>query len=122
MQASSPWDDWNLDQTFFIEFDRWQTEHPTRKLDRIVDDIRRVLERSDVKDLAELLPSGPIPLPLKGLVLALANLLRLGAVSTFALRYLNAFSEGKENAENKFNEEKGAFVCKRDFGLDFQSV
>ena len=85
MQAISPWDDWNLDQTFFTEFEKWQREHPTKRLDQILNNIQSTLERNDVKDLVELLPGGPIPVPLKGLVLALANLVKLGIVRIFVL-------------------------------------
>lgn len=73
---SAPWESWELDATFFSALSRWTLEHPESSLDRVLDRLCQAIEHG--QGLLEVIPDGPFPA--RGLVKALAHLLKLGKV------------------------------------------
>ena len=71
-----PWEDWKLDEDFFRAMICWNLTHPDRKLDRVLDNICLAIDSS--KALFDVIPDNPFPA--RGLVLALAHLVKLGTV------------------------------------------
>lgn len=78
-KQTRPWEAWELDERFFQALSQWTSNNPEMTIDRVLDKIRDGLENS--KDLLGLIPDSPFPA--RGLVTALAYLLRLGVVSFF---------------------------------------
>lgn len=77
--ASPPWVHWKLDKTFFETLSQWTIDHPETTLDRVLDRIRSAIDNG--QGFLDLVPDSPFPA--RGLVGALAHLIKLGAVSYF---------------------------------------
>lgn len=75
-----PWDAWDLDPAFFAALSRWTAAHPESTLDRVLEKICIGIDNG--KDLLVLVPDSPFPA--RGLLGALAYLVKLGAVSRFS--------------------------------------
>jgi hypothetical protein len=74
--ASPPWDDWDLSPKFFAALSRWTHDHPETSLDRLLKDICVGIENSG--EFMSFIPDSPFPA--RGLIQALASLVKLGAV------------------------------------------
>ncbi|KAG6816851.1 hypothetical protein H0H87_002337 [Tephrocybe sp. NHM501043] len=72
-----PWEAWKLDKTFFRTLAQYNASHPETTLDCVLDGIRTGLENH--QPLFNLIPDAPFPA--RGLVGALAHLIKLGVVS-----------------------------------------
>jgi hypothetical protein len=71
-----PWDPWEIDPKFVKLLSRWNDDHPESTLERVFDKINTGLENA--QPLFELIPDNPFPA--RGLVTALAHLVKLGLV------------------------------------------
>lgn len=71
-----PWDDWDLDPIFFSALSRWTRKHPESSLDHIFDNICVGIDMGN--DLLQIIPNSPFPA--RGLIGALAHLVKLGVV------------------------------------------
>ncbi|KAG6864414.1 hypothetical protein C0991_009685, partial [Blastosporella zonata] len=69
-----PWEDWKLDKTFFRSLSLYTSRHPETRLDRVLNNICDGLEEH--KTLFDLLPDNPFPA--RGMIGALAHLVKLG--------------------------------------------
>jgi hypothetical protein len=74
--AVPPWDPWEIDPQFVQALSEWSHEHPESTLERVFDKINTGLENA--QPLFELIPDNPFPA--RGLVTALAHLVKLGLV------------------------------------------
>ena len=74
----APWEAWTLDQQFLSDVYNWNIAHPENTFHRMVKRISTSIEKHDV--LFELVPDGPIPI--RGVVQAVAHVVKLGAVNT----------------------------------------
>ncbi|KAF8064413.1 hypothetical protein FPV67DRAFT_221251 [Lyophyllum atratum] len=76
---SPPWENWELDANFLGALDRWTHANPESSLDRV---LRRVcLLIDEGREFFEVIPDGAFPA--RGLVKALAHLVKLGHVRKY---------------------------------------
>lgn len=87
-QARPSWEEWDLDEKFLTSLSRYSKKHPEQKLDRILFSIYQALENG--KDLFEVIPENPFPA--RGLVKALACLIKLGITVTRAKQNVYDFT------------------------------
>ena len=71
-----PWGVWDLDPKFFQALSRWTRDHPESSLDRVLSRICAGIDNGET--FMQLIPDSPFPA--RGLLGALAHLVKLGAV------------------------------------------
>ncbi|KAG6907799.1 hypothetical protein DXG01_007338 [Tephrocybe rancida] len=84
-----PWDAWKLDKGFLSNLAQYNTKHPDTTLDHVLDGIRFGLEAH--QPLFSLIPDSPFPA--RGLVGALAHLIKLGVTVHRARASVRDFAE-----------------------------
>ncbi|KAF9465614.1 hypothetical protein BDZ94DRAFT_327325, partial [Collybia nuda] len=87
--APAPWPEWDLDPKFFTALTRWTLKNPERSLDKILDNICVFINKTD--NFLALVPDNPFPA--RGLVCALAHLIRLGVTISKANREVQQFAK-----------------------------
>ncbi|KAG6816563.1 hypothetical protein H0H87_004923 [Tephrocybe sp. NHM501043] len=71
-----PWERWELDATFLNALSEWTTTNPGFTLAHILEHANLAIDQG--RDLVDLIPDSPFPA--RGLVKALMQLVKLGAV------------------------------------------
>jgi hypothetical protein len=79
-----PWDPWEIDPKFVKALSKWDRDNPENTLERVFDKINTGLENA--QPLFDLIPDSPFPA--RGLVTALAHLVKLGLVCQSSFIYL----------------------------------
>src|ERR1700691_1214252 len=74
--SPTPWDSWELDPTFFRALSQWTLDHPESSLDRVLEYVCVGIDEG--KEFLQLVPNSPFPA--RGLIGALAHLVKLGVV------------------------------------------
>ncbi|KAG6815424.1 hypothetical protein H0H87_002028 [Tephrocybe sp. NHM501043] len=83
-----PWENWNIDAIFLANLDRWATNNPETSLDQVW---RRVCDAIDQgREFFEVIPDGAFPA--RGIVKALAHLVRFGKTIALANMEVHAFA------------------------------
>ncbi|KAG6908666.1 hypothetical protein DXG01_003760 [Tephrocybe rancida] len=72
--SPTPWETWKLDKTFFTDLSLYTSRHPETRLDRVMDKVRDGLETH--RALFDAVPDNPFPA--RGMIIALAHLVKLG--------------------------------------------
>ncbi|KAF9456289.1 hypothetical protein BDZ94DRAFT_1315293 [Collybia nuda] len=85
-----PWGTWDLDPAFFSALSRWTLDHPESSLDNVLDSVRDGIDKG-IEPLLGLIPDNPFPA--RGLIGALAHLIKLGATVTKAQKDIQQFSK-----------------------------
>ncbi|KAG6916017.1 hypothetical protein DXG01_008785 [Tephrocybe rancida] len=73
----APWEKWELDVHFFTALSQWTKENPQTSLDRVLINVDQAIQHG--REFFEAIPDGVFPA--RGLVKALAQLIKLGKVS-----------------------------------------
>ncbi|KAF8068740.1 hypothetical protein FPV67DRAFT_1760709 [Lyophyllum atratum] len=87
--SATPWDDWELDADFFGALSRWTIDNPESSLDRVLANVCTVIDRAE--NFFEVIPDSPFPA--RGLVKALAHLIKLGATIAVAKSEVQGFAK-----------------------------
>ncbi|KAG6914022.1 hypothetical protein DXG01_002890 [Tephrocybe rancida] len=100
--SSAPWEKWELDAQFFTALTQWTKENPETSLDRVLINVDLVIQHG--REFFEAIPDGGFPA--RGLVKALAHLIKLGKTIATANSDVEAFAKA---VVQWVNEIKAAF-------------